>query len=326
MNRVVICAPDTVQKPITQNKDWLNAFCYAGVSSAEELKQESIIRFIVNEDHPNCDGEDVDNIALYDVKGTLLFTATNTAKFGDISKSSLGSENIYFADANISTSDRTRLKNTECHVGFAIFKTCSVGLYQNFVLLAIQSANDLKNITLRVIEFNGNFKNDTELNRRQLLKEFADGNTNFIPVDLMLNIVYMDKPELSEAEKYKMALDSLFKTNLGLDGRHVFNRYQAAVGIGFTYTEINKEKKLHQKTQGRVIYRAFGNQVIFHFDISDAPIEPTDLKYKSVSIEVKKLYEHSADLDEGYLMECAEVAFKHLCKFYLLDDYYFKNL
>lgn len=325
MKRVMIIRPHKITQAISDLKEnWLQPFVLSNfqdmnLSASDHQIEVQTTQYSDHGERQECETEVIN--------GTLIAAASHTVHFGDVISYFNYDNYICIAGETCHVLEPNQPQKSLWNVGIAIFKKPAESFHQFTAVIATQSTKDFDYLMLHVLNFSAKYQGQSPSDtQKRLIKELAKNNTNFLPMKLMLRLIFDEQPELSDSEKMKFVLDVLFKEQYGLDSTYVYNRDTRGIGIQYESKCISDEKRIYQKIVAKVHYMVFGNRVTFKFDISVAPETPEKLVYQGVEIELSKLNDNALELDEHYLNECIPFAFDWVKNGYMIGDHYFKNL
>lgn len=325
MKRVLIMRPHKITQAISDLKEnWLQPFILSNfqdvnLSASDHQIEVQTTQYSDHDERQEC-GTEV-------INGTLISTASHTVHFSDVISQRNYDGYIHIAGETCLVLEPSQPQKSLWNVGIAIFKKPAESFHQFTAVIATQHAKDLDYLMLHVLNFSAKYQHQSPIEtQKRLIKELAKNNSNFLPMALMLRVIFDEQPELADAEKMQFVLDVLFKEQYGLDSTYVYNREEKGSGLQYESKCVDEEKSIYQKVLAKVHYMVFGNRVTFKFDISIAPETPKKLVYQDVQIEITKLNDNALELDEHYLNECIPFAFDWVKNGYMIGDHYFKNL
>lgn len=307
MQRVSISVPHNIIFPITDfSHNWLEAFTLSNIPQLD-LRQENSIEVAHHED---------DSIETKLIRAKFITSHVSTVPCYELNNKymHIGETALVLLQGNYSENDL-------CHVGIAFFENCAESCYQHIGLIVTQEADNLSQMTLQLIEFNMNNDEDDE---SPLIEQFAKMNTNIFSLEKLLDFIYADKTDLSNYQKFELAVTDLIKGGYGLDSNHT--DHYGGHGVCFERKLIDYHKQMYQKVRGSVRYNVFGTQVTFDFDLSDAPADPKDLQYKSVQIKASGLYKNDIMVGEMLWEQFTADAFNAVKGCLMYKDRYYSKM
>lgn len=306
MQRISISVPQNIAFPITDfSENWLEALTLSNIPQLD-LHQENTIEIAHHED------------GIIETK--LIRAKLLTSHVSTVSCYELNNKYMHIGETALILLQGEYSEDDDCHVGIAFFENCAESCYQHIALIATQEANNLSQATLQLIEFNM----DSDDDESPLIEQFAKMNTNIFPLEKLLDFIYPNKTNLTNYQKFELALTDLIKGGLGLDSNHT--DHYSGHGVCFERKLIDYEKQIYQKVRGSARYNIFGTQVTFDFDISDAPADPTDLQYKSVQIKAIGLYKNNIMVGESLWEQFTTDAFNAVKGCFMYKDRYYSKV
>lgn len=306
MQRVSISVPQNIIFPITDfSENWLEAFTLSNIPQLD-LHQENSIEIAHHEDG---------FIETKLIRAKLIANHVSTVPCHE-----LNNKYMHIGETSLILIQGEYSEDNDCHVGIAFFENCAESCYQHIALIATQEADNLSQATLQLIEFNM----DTDDDESPLIEQFAKMNTNIFPLDKLLDFIYADKINLTNYQKFELALTDLIQGGYGLDSNHT--DHYGGHGVCFERKLIDYSKQIYQKVRGSVRYNIFGTQVTFDFDLSDAPDDPKDLQYKSVQIKATGLYKNNIMVGENLWEQFTTHAFNAVKGCFMYKDRYYSKM
>lgn len=306
MQRVTISVPKEIVFPITNySTNWLDAFTLSNIPQLD-LHQENLIEVTYNEDES--------------IESKLIRAKLITSHVSTVPCKELNNKYMHIGETAIVLIQGEYSENDLCHVGIAFLENCAESCYRHIALILTQEVDDLSKVNLQLIEFNMH----SDCSNSPLIEQFAKMNINIFPLEKLLDFIYADKQKLNPYQKFKSALTDLIICGYGLDSAHT--DHYGGHGVRFERKLIDFNKQMYQKVRGSVRYNIFGTQVLFDFDLSDAPADPKDLQYKSVQIKTATMYKNSILVGENLWEQFTADAFNAVKSCYMYRDRYYSKM
>lgn len=308
MQRVSISVPTNTIFPITDfSENWLEAFTLSNIPQID-LHQEHSIEVAHNEDGS--------------MESKLIRAKLKTSHVSTVPYSELNNKYVHIGETATALIQGKYPEKHLCHVGLAFFENCANSCYQHIALIVTQDAENLSQVNLQLIDFNMDIDDDED--ESPLIEQFSKMNTNIFPLEKLLDFIYEDKIHLSNYQKFELAISELIKCGYGLDSNYT-DPY-GGHGVCFDRKLVDYDKQMYQKVRGSVRYNVFGIQVMYDFDLSDAPADPQDLQYKSVEIKTTAMYKNNIMLGENLWDQFTVNAFNTVKSCLLFKDRYYSKM